>query len=230
MRRGYGVSVLGDTQNPSGARAEHRVPPDSGWRRGAAEAHYHLSTSGLVKNNMFLLRTELSLSACGAAQCSPHWEQEMREPERVHAVLVRCCRLNTWGGSSSWRCWDISPSAIRWTPASSFPANSPDSLSSHWFCSLQVYLLHPGTLLPVFDLLGLLSPAFFLSPFCVKGMSCRQEPGINAAATDQSTDVMVSMAWLVKQEAVSGNYCLACLSNSNLLWMRSWTWCIYIYI
>lgn len=55
MGKGYGVPILGDTQNPSGDGAEHPVPPDPGWSRGAAEAHSHLGDSGLVRNNMFLL-------------------------------------------------------------------------------------------------------------------------------------------------------------------------------
>lgn len=59
-------------KNPSGDGAEHPVPPDPGWSRGAAEAHSHLSVSGLVRNNMFFLRTELSLGVCRAAQCSPY--------------------------------------------------------------------------------------------------------------------------------------------------------------
>lgn len=65
MERLYGVSILGDTQNPSDGD-EHPVPDDPGWSRGAAEAHSHLSISALVRNNMFLLCTELSLSVCGA--------------------------------------------------------------------------------------------------------------------------------------------------------------------
>lgn len=214
MGRGYGVSTLGDTQNAAGHAAEHSSPPESGGTRESAEVSCRISSSGILRKSTFLLQTELLLTLCGAAQCNCQWERkEMREPERERAVLVGCHSLNTWGGSSSWRCCDMSASPhLRWILASSFPANWSDLLFSQ-FSSLLAYLHHPWHPFASF----LVSPFFHhhfplchftLRLFCMKEDLASKS--WNLTTTYQST----LKWWVVLAGKMRGYICK--LFNSNL--------------